>query len=156
MKKKDEKEVLEDVKPKEVSKQSEDYKDMYVRVVADFQNFKKRTEQEKVEWIRAGQRDAITPLLAVLDDLDRAAESFKDNREVLVGLQLTQKNSTKVFQDLGVTPIDCSGEFNPEIHEAMVQVESADHEAGQIVDVMSNGYMLNSYVLRHAKVSVAK
>jgi len=141
---------------KKETEQSSDYKDLYLRLLADFQNYKKRTELERVVWIKSAQRDVITPLISVLDDLDRACETFKDNKKVFSGLELTRKNTKKIFDGLGVSEIDCSGKFDPELHEAVAQVESDDHESDQIIDVMSKGYVLDSHVLRHAKVSVAK
>jgi molecular chaperone GrpE len=62
----------------------------------------------------------------------------------------------KIFKDLGVEEIDCTGEFDPELHEALVEVDSKEHKSGEIVDVLTRGYTYNSHILRHAKVSVAK
>ena len=135
-----------------------DYKDLYMRTVADFQNYKRRVEQERAEWMRDAQGETVKQLLPVVDDLQRAI-SFCDEKKdskVLEGLALMQKNVDKTFSDLGVTEIDCSGEFDPGFHEAVVQVDSKDHESGEIVEVISKGYALNDQVIRHAKVSVAK
>jgi molecular chaperone GrpE len=142
----------------ETGNKEPDYKDLYMRTVADFQNYKRRIEQERMGWMRAAQGETVNSLLPIIDDLNRAI-SFCDKKsdsKVLEGLELMRKNIDKTFYDLGVTEIDCSGEFNPDFHEALVQVDSKDHKSGEIVEVISKGYTLNDYVLRHAKVSVAK
>jgi len=143
-------------------KQETNYKDLYLRVAADFQNYKRRVEKERSQWIREAHSDVIRPLLSVMDDLERAIESCrkqkesKEQKSILEGLELVYKSVTKTFKDLGVEPIDCSGEFDPDLHEALVSVDSPDHETGQIVDVITKGYTFHSHVIRHAKVSVAK
>lgn len=140
------------------SKQKEDYKDLYLRTAADFQNFKRRVEQDKAVWMSAAQGETVKRMLPIVDDLQRAI-SFcdpKKDKKVLEGLELMQKNIDKIFSDLGIVEIDCSGEFNPDFHEALVQVDSKGHESGEIVEVISKGYLLNDQVVRHAKVSVAK
>lgn len=143
-------------------KSKTDYKDLYTRVSADFQNYKRRVEKERAEWMRGAQGDVILPLLSVLDDLERGIEACrtqeetKEQQEVCAGLELVYKNVSKTFNDFEIEEIACSGAFNPELHEALVQVESAEHESGEIVDVITKGYMFHSQVLRHAKVSVAK
>lgn len=146
-------------KKKENSVNSEtDYKDLYQRLAADFQNYKRRAEQERAGWIAMAQGETITKLLPIVDDLQRAV-SFcdeKKDKKVLEGLELMQKNIDKTFADLGVTEIDCTGKFDPDFHEALMQVDSNEHESGEIIDVISKGYLLNDHVLRHAKVSVAK
>lgn len=138
-----------------------DYKDLYTRVSADFQNYKRRVEKERAEWITQAKSDVIRPLLTVLDDLERAIESCRkqegeEQKSMLAGLELVYKNITKTFVDLGVETIDCAGEFNPELHEALTQVESKGHKSGEIVEVITQGYTFGGAVLRHAKVSVAK
>ncbi|MBU1007787.1 nucleotide exchange factor GrpE [Candidatus Dependentiae bacterium] len=138
-----------------------DYEDLYTRVSADFQNYKRRVEKERASWIAQAKSDVIRPLLMVMDDLERATESCRkqksvDGASVLAGLELVSKNVAKTFSDLGVEEIDCSSTFDPALHEALVQVESEDHETGEIVEVVVKGYLFQGQVLRHAKVSVAK
>jgi len=146
-----------DVSEQEVSDQvreetlGPDYQKLYMRAAADFQNYKRRVEQQRSSWMQQAQGDVLLPLLSILDDIERALEL-----ETLAGLELIQKNITKIFKDLGVKEIDCSGQFDPELHEALMQAESADHKSGDIVQVMNKGYTFHDEVLRHAKVSVAK
>ena len=158
---------------KKKSSSDKDYKDLYLRVVADFQNYKRRVEEERASWMREAQADVLTPLLSVIDNLERAVESCTDKttssvKAVRKGLELITKDVNKIFSDLGVEEIDCSGGFDPEKHEAVMQVDhktrplAKDKKPGDIVDVLSRGYTYKSskkgeiFVLRHAKVSVAK
>lgn len=140
----------------------QDYKDLYVRVMADFKNYKRRVEKERSDWVYDAQAEVLNSLLFIVDDLERAIESCKKQKEseeqkaTIDGLELIEKNVKKALKDLGVKPIDCSGKFDPDFHEALVQVDSKDHKSGDIVDVINKGYVFNSKVLKHAKVSVAK
>lgn len=128
-----------------------DYKDLFTRVSADFQNFKRRVEKERSLWTDEAQAFVLKNLVGIMDDLDRAVQ-----KENVPGLELIQKSVEKKFKDLGVEKVDCSGKFDPEFHDALVQVESPSHKTGEIVEVLSNGYAYKSIVLLHAKVSVAK
>jgi len=133
-----------------------------LRVNADFQNFKRRVETERADWIQMAQSGVLEKFLPIMDDLDRAItasekeENEHENNAWLEGFKLIQKNLNKTFSDLGVKEIDCSSDFNPEFHEALMSVDSEDHKSGQIIQVLDKGYMLKDKVLRHAKVSVAK
>jgi Molecular chaperone GrpE (heat shock protein) len=132
-------------------------KELYVRLLADFQNYKRRIEKERMGWMVDAQIDVLRPLVGIMDDMSRAVTACTGNE----GLVLLQKSIEKSFKDLGVVEIDCSGKFNPEFHEALIEVESPGHTAGDIVEVHGKGYVFQpteqvSYVLRHAKVSVAK
>lgn len=143
-------------------KENQDFQDLYVRTLADFQNYKKRVEKERSTWMFQAQIDILQPLLTVMDDLDRAVischkhEECEEQKGVLAGLELIKKNVEKTFKDLGVKEVDCSGQFNPDLHEALLEVESPDHTSGDIVEVVNKGYEYKSEVIRHAKVSVAK
>jgi len=143
------------------------YKDMFLRVSADFQNYKRRMDKERTQWMRVGQSSIIESFLPLIDDIDRAIKSAQEmiasddeteeNREqFLKGFLLVQKNAQKALSDMGVTHIDCSGEFDPMYHEALLQVDSDAHATGHIVDILTPGYMYKDQVVRHAKVSVAR
>jgi len=144
-----------------MAKNKKDYQDLYLRSVADFQNYKRRVEEERAAWISHAQIEVLKPLLHLIDDIDRAVDSCKkqeeaDKESILSGLELIKKNLDKTFKDLGVSEIDCSGKFDPNFHEALIEVDSPDHTSGDIVDVVNKGYMFKDKVVRHAKVSVAK
>jgi molecular chaperone GrpE len=141
------------------SNESENFKKQLIQVSADFQNFKKRVEKEKTEWINIAQAEIISAFLPFIDDLERAIRSCEEHDEKvswLEGFKIIQKNLKKTFDNLGVKEIDCSDEFDPQYHEALMSVDSDDHESGQIVQVLNKGYLYKDKVLRHAKVSVAK
>lgn len=137
-------------------------KDQLVRLGADFQNFKKRTEKDRQNWSFAIEADLFEGLLAIVDDFDRAlAEAQKEGvsdslAQWLAGFELIHKALYDYLKNKKVVPIDQVKTFDPELHEALVQVDSKEHESGEIVQVLQKGFLLNSKVLRPAKVSVAK
>ena len=144
-----------------LQQQVEHFRDQFLRVNADFQNFKRRTEKEKSEWIPMAQTATLTPLIQFFEDFDRAIELSEktqtpETTAMLEGFKLIQKNLNKSLTELGVTEIPCAGQFNPELQEALMQVESAEHKSGEVVSVLGKGYKLKHKVLRHAKVCVAK
>ena len=156
------KQTEHEVDIEETTQQEESYKEQFMRVQADFQNYKRRTEKERMQWITQAQVRVLETMLPLVDELDLALESSKqyeisdDMQKWLDGFSLMQKNLHKRLVDLGVKEIDCSGAFDPQYHEALMHVDSQDHESGAIVQVLSKGYLLGDTVLRHAKVSVAK
>ncbi|HBS48249.1 TPA: nucleotide exchange factor GrpE [Candidatus Dependentiae bacterium] len=134
----------------------------FLRITADFQNYKRRAEKEKFEIIKIAQSEVIRSLLPVIDDIDMALKSSQkiENSEEMQkwvdGVQLIRKNLIKRLADLNVVEIDCSGNFDPNLHEAIMQTDSQNHKSGEIVEVFSLGFLHNGEVVRHAKVSVAK
>ena len=130
------------------------------RMAADFQNARKRLDrlaQEQVD--RATQRFA-SKILAVLDDLELALDNqpatVADSDEPwLQGIAQIHTKIRKVLAEEGVTPIEAAGAFDPNKHEAVQQLESADHESGEIVDALRAGYMFKDRVLRPAMVRIA-
>ncbi len=156
---------MKDNKEEIIETESQDEKkweEQFLRVSADFQNFKRRTEKERLTWISETQVKVIDIFLPVLDELNLAIKAVEtkeipeDLKNWADGFKIIQKNLQKRLVDLGVKDIDCSGIFDPKYHEALIQVESSDHKSGEIVSVLAPGYMLNNEVIRHAKVSVAK
>ncbi len=139
-----------------------DWKERFLRVNADLQNYKRRVDKEQGQWARHVQREIISVFLPCLDELELALTSTKqykgegDMKAWLEGFILMQKNLAKRLTDIGVVEIDCTGQFDPTHHEALIQVDSPDHESGDIVAVLTKGYLFKDEVLRHAKVSVAK
>lgn len=132
-----------------------------LRTNADFDNFKKRVTKERAEWEELARANIIEEFLPVFDDLERAIISIKKETEntkiaSIDGLDLIYKNLNKVLDNLGVKEIDCAGNFDPELHEALMQVEHDGFKHGQITQVLAKGYTFNNKVIRHAKVSVAK
>ena len=134
--------------------QKDEWKDRCMRTAAEFENFKRRSEKERVQWITNTQASVLTDVLAIVDDFERAlAQPADQSRE---GFELIYKSLQKILQKYGVQEIKENTEFDPTLHEAIMQVESADHQAGQIVQVLQKGYRFKEQILRPAKVSVAK
>ncbi|MFC1854283.1 nucleotide exchange factor GrpE [Candidatus Dependentiae bacterium] len=133
-----------------------------LRVTADFQNFKKRTEKERAGWGIVSQAAVLRLFLPLIDDIDlamlaaEASETTDSDREWMEGFRLIQKKFNKILQDQGVEEIDCTVPFDPHFHEALVSVESEKHDSGAIVEVLRKGYKFKDVVLRHARVSVCK
>lgn len=148
----------------QASVQEDAFKAQFLRVSADFANYKRRMDKERAQWATTGQVAVVTVFLPILDDIERALDATRlaqqegngDLAPALEGLELIEKNLNKVLSDLGVTEVACSGAFDPHHHEALMQTQSDEHESGQIVQVLSKGYRYKEVVIRHAKVSVAQ
>lgn len=138
-----------------------DYRAQSLRVSADFANYKRRIEKERLEWMQTAQSSILQKVLPIIDDLERALAHTQSNVSAeqnpwIEGFVLIQKNATKLFAELGIEEIDASNAFDPELHEALVSVHVEDKETNQIVEVFRKGYLFKGKVLRHAQVSVAK
>jgi molecular chaperone GrpE len=136
-------------------------KDQLIRLNADFQNFKKRISKERADWSHFAQAQILDSLLPIFDDLDRAIEHSKSSElskttDWLDGFVLIQKKWKGLFKEIGIEEISDCTEFDPELHEALMQMDDPDKKTGQIVQLLSKGYKLKGRVLKHAKVSVAK
>lgn len=137
-------------------------KESCLRIAADFENYKKRVERDRASWTQMAQSDVILALLPIVDDFDRALEAHRKQEHSeelntwLAGFELINKALYKFLTTHNVTEIVQIIQFDPEFHEAIAQVESPVHEAGQIVSVVQKGYMHKDQVLRPARVTVAK
>ncbi|TXE83443.1 nucleotide exchange factor GrpE [Campylobacter peloridis] len=146
----------------EFQKLQEEYnalKDTYLRANAEFENIKKRMEKEKISATIYANESFAKDLLDVVDALEAAISveaSDELSLKIKEGVQNTLDLLLKKLEKHMVKPIEANGEFNPNLHEAMFHVESADHESGHIVNLLQKGYMMNDRVIRSAKVSVAK
>ncbi len=132
----------------------------YLRALADLENYKKRAAKEKQDTIKYGNENLIKDLLPLIDGIDRAldcAEKSDDFEVFREGLKMLQDQLCCCLQKHGVEEIDAEGQsFDPNIHEALMQVESNDHEANQVVTQLEKGYLLNGRLIRPAKVCVCK
>lgn len=152
----------EDADPLEAAqKEIEELKDKYLRAVAEFDNYRKRTIKEKAELILNGSEKAIAAILPVLDDMDRAitnSEKVEDAEAMKDGLALIYNKFTKVLESLGVKAIETDGvDFNVDLHEAIAMVPGmGDDKKGKVIDCIQKGYKLNDKVIRHAKVAVGQ
>ena len=139
----------------------EELHDKYLRSVAEFDNYRKRTLKEKAELILNGGTNAIKAILPVLDDMERAIENGAktDDPQVLrEGMELIYQKFQKALNGLGVTTIDTEdADFDVDIHEAVAMVPGmGDDKKGKVIDCLQKGYKLNDKVIRHAKVAVGQ
>ena len=139
----------------------ENLKDKYLRSVAEFDNYRKRTLKEKAELILNGSEKAVQAFLPIIDDMERAihsAETTDDIDTVKEGMKLICQKTFKVMESLGVKKIDTSdADFNTDFHEAVAMVPGmGDDKKGKILDCVQAGYTLNDKVIRHAKVAVGQ
>lgn len=133
--------------------------DKYLRQVAEFDNYRKRTIKEKAELILNGAEKTVTAILPVLDDLERALKNMdkmEDLDAVKKGVDLIYQKFVKVLGDQGVKKIDTeNADFNIDLHEAIAQVPApSDEMKGKVIDCVKSGYTLNEKVIRHAQVAV--
>ena len=136
--------------------------DQILRQAAEFDNYRKRTLKEKAELIKNGGEKAITAILPVIDDLERALQNMKsDNEEVTAlrdGVELIYNKFLKTLQQEGLEKMDThEADFNTDYHEAIALVPApTDELKGKILDCVQTGYQLNDKVIRHAKVVVGQ
>jgi molecular chaperone GrpE len=135
--------------------------DKYLRKVAEFENFRKRTIRERMELIQLAGKDVIIDLLEVLDDCDRAQkqiENTHDYNELKEGVLLVFNKLRNMMQSRGLKPMEClHQDFNPDYHEAITEIAApSDELKGKILDEVVKGYYLNDKIIRHAKVVVGK
>ena len=131
-------------------------KDKDLRLKAEFDNFRKRTIKEKQEIYASAQADCITPLLAVLDNLERALEASNDDSKLSQGVKLIVNQFSDALKKIGVLEIQSQGkEFDPNCHNAINVVEDENFGHNTVCQVLQKGYMLNQTVIRHAMVVVA-
>jgi len=136
-------------------------KDTLVRLGADFQNYKKRVEKDRSHWAHMIQSEMILDLLPVIDNFDRALEEAQkeesaEDAKWLEGINMIHKAFYDYLKKQDVAVIEQMQTFDPELHEALMQVESEGHQEGDIVQVLQRGFTLKGKVIRPAKVSVCK
>ncbi len=139
----------------------EQLKDKYLRAVAEFDNYRKRTLKEKAELILNGGEKAVSAVLPVIDDMERAIENGAKTDDPAVlreGMELIYNKFIKALEGLGVKKIDTEdADFNTDLHEAVAMVPGmGDDKKGKVIDCLQAGYQLNDKVIRHAKVAVGQ
>jgi len=134
--------------------------DKYLRLFAEFENFRKRTLKEKEELYKMASSKVITALLPVVDDFDRAIDMMKKTDDVTIvkeGIEIVFKKLHTVLAQQGVKQIETKGqEFNTDFHEAITLVETSKDKKDTVIDEVEKGYLLNGQVIRYAKVVVGK
>ena len=144
----------------ELRRQLGEATDKYLRLYAEFDNYKKRTVREKLDWMKTAAQDTMSVLLPVLDDFDRARKFATANEEKSwsEGVELVYHKLFTVLKQKGLEPMNSTGEpFDPELHEAITEIPApAEELKGKVVDTIEKGYRLNDKIIRHAKVVVGK
>lgn len=139
--------------------EAEQWKDKYIRLVAEFENYKKRTLKEKSELILNGSEKTVAAILPILDDFERAtADKTEDPQAIKEGYELIYKKFLKALETLGVNKIETdNADFDVDYHEAIAMVPGmGDDKKGKVIDCVQTGYTLNDKVIRHAKVAVGQ
>ncbi|MFM1794782.1 MAG: hypothetical protein RL642_1167 [Bacteroidota bacterium] len=144
-----------------VKKELEEQKEKFIRLYADFDNFKRRNAKERVELIQTAGREVIQSLLEVMDDCDRAEKQMQksdDVAQIKEGIQLVFAKLRNTMQAKGLKEMKTIGEeFNADFHEAITEIPVPDeHMKGKVVDEVEKGYTLNDKIIRFAKVVVGK
>ena len=139
----------------------QELKDKYLRLVAEFDNYRKRTLKEKVDMMSTASKDVIAALLPVLDDFDRAKKSAETegSGEVFTeGVQLVYHKLYRILEGQGLKPMESNGvAFDPDQHEAITEIPAPSPDMkGQVVDTVEKGYFLKDKIIRYAKVVVGK
>ncbi len=135
--------------------------DKYLRQVAEFDNYRKRTIKEKAELIKNGGERAIESILPVLDDFERAMANMSKNEgvaEIMTGIELIYNKFVGILKQNGLQKIETEGaDFNTDFHEAIAMIPAPTEELkGKVLDCVQTGYTLNDKVIRHAKVAVGE
>ncbi len=137
----------------------EEKHDRLIRLAADFDNYKKRVAKERAELLEMANRELILKFLPVLDNLERAMDhrESSDFDSFYKGIEMILSQFRNILRDEGVEPIEAVGRpFDPELHEAVMQVDEGDCDSGTVVGEFEKGYTLKGKVIRHSKVSVRK
>ncbi len=150
-------------KKKEEGKESDEatkWKDAYIRKVAEFENFRKRKEKEKEDFIKYASEKLLVKTLEAVDNLERAVESVKSSKDfdgLFRGVEMTLSQFHKIMTEEGVEAIEAEGvEFNPYEHQAMMTAPSEDHEENTVIQEFQKGYKLKGKVIRPSMVKVCK
>jgi len=157
-----EEQATEEKDPLEAAHQEiEELKDKWLRSVAEFENYRKRTLKERAELILNGGEKVITAILPILDDMERAIENGAktDDPEVLrEGMTLIHQKFIKTLEAQGVSKIETKdADFDTDVHEAVAMVPGmGEDKKGKVIDCLQQGYKLNDKVIRHAKVAVGQ
>ena len=144
-----------------LQKELQEQKEKYIRLYADFDNFKRRNAKERVELIQTAGREVIQSMLEVMDDCDRAEKQMQksdDLKQIREGIQLVFTKFRNTLQSKGLKEMNSIGEeFNPDVHEAITEIPVPDENMkGKVVDEVEKGYMLNDKIIRFSKVVVGK
>lgn len=151
------KEPTMEEKLEEAQKQAKDNLDKYIRQLAEFENFRKRSNSEKTAMYSNGVRDTVEKLLPVIDNIERAVEAADDKEDPMYkGVEMILKQFMEILENLGVKEIPSKGEpFDPNVHSAVMHVDDESCDENIVVEVFQKGYTLGDKVIRPSMVKVA-
>jgi molecular chaperone GrpE len=143
----------------EKTRESAEYFDKWIRLQAEFENYKKRIQREKTDQMKFGNETILRAILPIIDNLERAIDHGKQAKEagpLIAGVEITLNQFLNILEKFGVKPVPAVGEvFDPEKHEAISQIQS-DQESNRVVSEAQKGYLFHERLLRPAKVIVSK
>ena len=147
------------IKIDELKSELEKEKDQFLRLFAEFENYKKRTSKERLELYKTASQEVVTALLSVIDDFERALTEMKksEKKDQLQGIKLIYNKLIDTLQNKGLARMEVSqgDDFDAEIHEALTQIPAPEDKLkGRIVDVVGTGYKLGEKIIRYPKVVV--
>lgn len=152
--------LTEDSEIEKLKEQIAQLNDKHLRQAAEFDNFRRRTAKERVELIQTAGKDLIKDLLDVLDDSNRAQEQLEktdDVAQIKEGVNLVFNKFRNVLTAKGLKPMDVVGtDFNPDLHDAVTEIDAGEDMNGKVVAEVQKGYYLNDKIIRHAKVVVGR
>ena len=152
--------VAEESELEKLKQQVDELNDKYLRQVAEFDNFKRRNAKERIEMIQTAGKEVITDLLEVLDDTERAEKQLETTDDINIardGVKLVFSKFKSKLQSKGLKPMDAvNKEFNPDLHEAITEIDGGEDMKGKVVAEIEKGYYLNDKIIRFAKVVVGK
>ncbi|MBD3274741.1 MAG: nucleotide exchange factor GrpE [Candidatus Marinimicrobia bacterium] len=153
-------EVVSKAEFEELQKQYDELNQKYLRLAAEFDNYKKRTERDVARRMQFASEELVRDILPILDDLERAMDSTKEEssfEKLRDGVELVYNNFVNILKRRGVQPIQSVGEpFDPEYHEAMMVQDNEEYDSDIVIQEFEKGYKIGDSVLRHAKVVVSK
>jgi molecular chaperone GrpE len=144
----------------ELTEKLAEMQDRYLRLAAEFDNYRKRTIKERYELIKTAGEDILKDLLPILDDFDRAMNVMNSSdsiNAIMEGTGLIYNKFKMVLENRGVNELNPIGvTFDPDVHEAIAKIKGTDEQSGRIIDVTQKGYSLNGKIIRHPKVVIGE
>lgn len=144
----------------EMMSKLEEQKEKFLRLLAEFENYKRRTSKERIEMMKVAGQDVIQDLLPALDDIDRAEQVMKEAKNedaIIEGLNLISEKIKNILKSKGLRNIVQIGDdFDTETMEAITEIAAGEKMSGKVVDILEKGYTLNDKIIRYAKVVVGK
>lgn len=135
----------------------QDLMDKFMRLQADFANYKRRTEAQKTEYVELGVKKIVNDLLPVLDNFERALDSIEENDSTYDGILMIKNQLTDVLKKEGIVEMKALGEeFDPTYHHAVLTEDSDEYDSGYVIEVLQKGYLINDKTLRPAMVKVSQ